>query len=247
MPAPMDDVTLANLALSAIGTRSTISSLSEGSNEANQLALHLTPAKEAILQVARWNFARKQTVLTLLKDATQGQSVPTPWMYEYEYPSDCVQGRFVMPQVQVNLPSAVVGTPTVPTAVGAPVRFLISSDADSSGNPVSVILTNQPQAVFVYTFRAPIALWDGQSVEALRYYLGARVCMALTGDKSQAKAAFDTAANLCKAAAASNGNEGLTIIDTVPDWVKVRGYASDWGYPDGGFFSYGPQALTPIQ
>lgn len=241
-------MTIGNLALSAIGTRSTIASFTEGSAEANAIALHYDPALEAVLQAARWNFARKQALLTVLKDATQGQSVPTPWLYSYAYPSDCTQGRFVMPTVMVNLPSSVVGTPTAPSAVGTAVRFLVSTDVDPNNNQVLVILTNQPQATFVYTARVSNPnLFDGQFVEAFRYYLGARICMQLTGDKTATAAAFKQADALCKAAAASNGNEGLTVIDSVPDWIKARGYASDWGYPEGGFFSYGPQALSPIQ
>lgn len=243
----MDQVTIGNLALSAIGTRSSIASFTEGSAEANAIALHYTPTLEAVLQAARWNFARKQILLTVLKDATQNQAVPTPWLYEYAYPDDCTQGRFVMPQVQVNLPSSVVGTPSVPTALGPTVRFLVSTDVDTNGNDILVILTNQPQALFVYTKRITNPnLFDGQFVEAFRYLLGARICMQLTGQKEQALAAWKVADELCKSAAASNGNEGITVIDNVPDWIRARGYASDWGYPDGGFFSYGPQALSPI-
>ena len=244
----MDQVTLYNLALSAIGTRSSVASLTESSTEAMQLNLHYASALEAILQAARWNFARKQTLLTLLNDATQNQLVPTPWLYEYAYPSDCTQGRYVMPTVQVNIPSAVVGTPSVPTAVGVPVKFLVTTDQDPAGNQILVILTNQPQATFVYTSRVTNPnLFDGQFVEAFRYLLGARVCVALTGDKMMAAAAWKMADTLCRSAAASNGNEGLTVIDAQPDWIRVRGVASDWGYPDGGGFSYGPQALSPIQ
>lgn len=243
----MDQVQIANLALSAIGTRSSIASFTEGSAEANAIALHYTPALEAVLQAARWNFARKQALLTLLNDATLNQPVPTPWVYEYAYPSDCTQGRYLMPSVQVAS-GAVVGTPAIPTALGPAVRWLIGIDNDSNGNAVQVILTNQPQATFVYTARVTNPnLFDGQFVEAFRYYLGARVCMQLNGSKEQALAAFKQADMLCRAAAASNGNEGLTIIDTVPDWIRARGYASDWVFPDGGAFSYGPQALTLIQ
>ena len=47
-------------------------------------------------------------------------------------------------------------------------------------------------------------------------------------------------------AKAKNGNEGVTVIDTTPDWMRVRGYASDWAWPDGGMYTFGPQALTLI-
>ena len=243
----MDQVTLYNLALSAINTRSAVSSINENSTEANNCNLHYLPALEAVLQGARWNFARRQVVMTLLQDATLGQTVPTPWMYEYSIPSDCVAPRYIIPTVQLNFPADIPGIPSAPSSFGPPVRFLVSSDLDANGNPIPVILTNQQAATLVYTSRITNPnMWDGTFVEALRYYLGARICMALTGDKAMAKESFEYAQELVKKAQAINGNEGLTIIDNTPDWMKVRGYASDWGCPDGGYWSYGPANLQMV-
>lgn len=243
-----DQITICNLALSEVGTRSTIASLSEGSAEANTLSLHWDSAVEVLLQKARWNFARQQASLTLLADATQGQAVPVPWLYKYAYPSDCVQGRFVMPSTLVTNPGTTPGVPTAPTAVMPPVRFLVAADVDASGNKSVVILTNQPQAIFVYTGRITNpALFDGQFSDALATYLGARVCMALTGDRAKTDDMLAKANALLKDAAASSGNEGLTIIDNVPDWMRVRGYAADYAYPDGGMYTWGAPALTLIQ
>ena len=242
----MDQTTIYNLALSAIGTRSTVASPTENSAESNALNLHYAPAIESILQAARWNFARRQALLTVLNDATQSQPVPTPWLYEYALPSDCVQARYVMPTIMLNSASSTVGTPSAPTALGPPVKFLMSTDLDTNGNQIMVLLTNQIQATLVYTSRITNPnLFDGSFIEALSVYLGARVCMALTGDKALTKGTYEHAASLCKTAQASNGNEGLTVIDNVPDWMKVRGYASDWGQTDGSF-SYGPSALQQV-
>jgi hypothetical protein len=244
----MDQVTLWNMALQACGTRSTIASVNEGSNEAIALAVQWDNALDCVLAAAHWDFARRQGLLTLLNDATQGQAVPTPWLYEYAYPSDCVQARFIFPQVFVDVPTTTVGTPSAVTGVGSPVRFLVGNDADQQGNDIKVILTNQPQAMAVYTRRVTSpSIWAPQFCHALALYLGSLVCMQITGDKQLALGLFEKADAACKSAAATNGREGLTIIDTIPDWMKVRGYASDWGYPDGGYFSYGPQALTSIQ
>lgn len=243
----MDQVSIYNLALDAIGTRSTVSSPTENSVEAQALSRHYQPCLEAILSAARWNFARKQALLTLIYDATLGQPVPTPWLYEYAQPSDCVQARYIMPTIQVNLPSSIVGTPTSPSAVGPPVKFIKSTDSDPNGNDIVVLLTSQPQATLVYTKRITNPnLFDGNFVEAFRFLLGARVCLSLQGSMERAQGLWKLADALCKEAAASNGNEAITVLDNVPDWIKARGYASDWGYPDGGFFSYGPQALSPI-
>lgn len=238
-------VEIANMALDIIGTRSSIASLSEGSAEANAVARQWSNAVDAVLRAAHWNFARRQLALTLLSDATQGQPVPTPWLYEYAYPSDCLLARFVMPTIQSTLPSAVPGTPSQVVATSAPVKFLVGADFDASGNPVQVILTNQPQATLVYTFRnLNTAMYDAKFVACLAAYLGARICIPLTGDKNMMKMAIEMANQYSREAQTSNGNEGLTVIDHAPDWIRVRGYASDFAYPDGGLYSYGPQALT---
>lgn len=242
-------VSIANMALDVIGTRSTIASLTEGSNESNAISRHWDNAVDAMLRAAHWNFARRQVALTLLQDATQAQPVPTPWLYEYAYPSDCVLMRQLVPQIQIN-PIAPVITATTPAAVasyGPPVRFVMSTDLDFNGNPIEVLLTNQPQALGIYTFRnTNTAMWDPLFVQGFAAYLGARVCLALTGDKTTQRIALQEAQAYATDAQRQNGNEGLTVIDTAPEWMRVRGYASDWGWPDSGMFTYGPQNLTLI-
>jgi hypothetical protein len=243
-------VQIANMALDVIGTRSTIASLTEGSNEANAIARHYDNALDCCLRSAHWNFARKQIPLTLLQDATIGGVVPTPWLYEYAYPSDCVLMRQFIPMIQVGelspgVPGATPNSPAGVAAYGPPVRFLAGTDLDITGNPIEVFLTNQPQAIGVYTFRnTNTQMWDALFVQELAAYLGARVCMSLTGDKAMMKMAFEMAQGFEAKAQSRNGNEGLTVIDSTPDWMRVRGYASDWSWPDGGMYTYGPQALS---
>lgn len=236
-------VDICNLALASVGTRSTITNLNESSAEARQLKLQYPNAVDAILQAAHWNFARAQKALSLLKDATISppDNVPAPWCYEYDFPSDCIQARYIMPQY-VNGPAVVSFT------IGPAVPFLVSTDFDISQNRKKVILTNQPQANLVYTARIDDStLFDGQFVQALAAYLGALVCIPLNGDKTLMKLAWAKADAITKDARASNGNEGLTVNDHVPDWIRVRGYASDWAYPPGSIGYYYPQNLVMVQ
>lgn len=224
-------VDIANLALASIGTRSTIAALTEQSAEGLAVALQYNTCLDAVLSAAHWNFARKQVALSLLKDGslTPPDDVPQPWLYEYAYPTDCVSARYVMPSIASSPNSSTVLSP--PFATGQPVPFIISSDVDSNGQPVKVILCNEPQAVLVYTFRLTIpSLYDAPFVIALSNYIGSRLAMALTGDKTLARTAFEVADRTTKDARASNGNEGITIIDNVPDWIRVRGYEADVGY-----------------
>ena len=241
-------VQICNMALQAAGTRSSIASLDEDSTEANACAAQYDAALEAALQAAHWNFARKQLALTLLKDATTSPPgpVPEPWLYEYAYPSDCVQARYIVPQI-MSEPGLGPSAAPNPFWTGPTVRFLVSSDVDANGNDIKVILTNQPQAVLVYTKRiVNVGLYDGQFVQALANYLAALITLGLTGDRARRDAAFKIANDTITQARASNGNEGITVIDTVPDWMRVRGYLSDWAYPPGSIFWQGPQNLGLI-
>ena len=239
---------IGNLALSSIGTRSTIASLQENSAEARAISLHYQPALNAVLRACHWNFARKQIALGLLQDATATPPgiVPQPWLYEYAYPSDCVQVRYVMPTVD-SMPASAPGAQSVPFYIGSPVPFIVSSDMDAAGNEIKVILTNQPSATLVYTKRVVSpAMFDDHFTDAFAHYLGHRVCLALTGDKEMMKMAFQIADQITKEARATNGNEGLTVMDSIPDWMRVRGYSSDWAFPPGSTFFTAPQALTMI-
>jgi hypothetical protein len=154
--------------------------------------------------------------------------------------------RYLMPMMQVN-PTGLVGSPAQVIARGPAVRFLLSTDTDANGNPVQVILTNQPQATAVYTFRNQnTTMYDALFVQGFSAYLGARICIPLTGDKVAMRNCYQMAQQFTRDAQVTNGNEGLTIIDSMPDWLRVRGYAADWAQPDGGCFMYGPQALSMV-
>lgn len=248
-------VQIANMALDAIGTRSTIASLTEGSNEANAISRHWDNAVDAMLRAAHWNFARKQVPLTLLQATFNGGTVPTPWTHEYAYPSDCVLLRQLVPLIQPTEGAtatadyaATSGAPLSQAAfMGPPVRFVMATDLDINGNPIEVLLTNQPQAIAIYTFRnTNTAMWDALFVQGFAAYLGARICMSLTGDKNTQRMVLSEAQQYANDAQRMNGNEGLTVINQTPDWMRARGYEMDWAWPDGGMFGFGPQALSLI-
>lgn len=243
----MDDVTICNMALGEISARSTIASLTENSKEAKYCNIYYAPARDAVLQAARWNFARKQIALTLYRDATKTppDSVPPPWLYEYVYPSDCIQGRFVLPLFDA-LPGSAGAQPSAPVYRGPPVKYVVSNDTDiTTGADILVILTNQFQAQFIYTKKTVNPnLFDAQFVDALYVTLAAKLCKPLTGKDpskyiAQAKALVD-------AAASSNGNEGLAIQEHTPDWLRARGYLSDYSFPDFFMVDNSPGQMAQV-
>jgi hypothetical protein len=242
-----DQVTIANQALALAGSRNQIANLQENSKEAQAVNLWYNSTRDSLLRAAHWNFARKQIYLSLLNSINNtGQTVPPPWVNEYAYPGDCVAIRYLMPQFQ-SIPGDLPGVPTMPDYIGPPVRFIISADVDANNNDIKVILTNQDTAIGVYTKQITNeSLFDSTFVDAFGALLASRICVQLTGDKALAKSRFDLANGLVREAQKTNGNEGLRIQDVAPDWMRVRGYASDWAFPDGSMYFYGPQALTLI-
>lgn len=124
LPTAPED--LANRALDAIGYTGEdmpIGDMNEGTRAA-RVALRLyEPLRKQLLRAAHWRFARKQTNMLLVQDATIGQPVPGGMNYEYLMPSDCLQVLFVPNQsaqfVQFTTYSATpvtAGTATVTPA-----------------------------------------------------------------------------------------------------------------------------------
>lgn len=241
------EVDIANQALGLIGIGKLIQNLaSEQSTEAKQIRQYYINARDGALSGAHWNFARAQKELTLLRDANVGDTVPRPWSYEYAYPADCAQVRYVLPQTYTSPGQPSTGYPSV-TAMAPPVRFLVAVDQDENGVDRKVILTNEPNAEAVYTrIITNPDLYDALFVRAFAAYLGSMVAMPLTSDLSRAKAAFQIAQTAMVSAQASNGDEGLTVMDHTPDWIAVRGYEADWANPPGSMYVNGPAALTLI-
>lgn len=256
------EVSICNRALQAIGTRTTIASLTETSIEARNCNLIYADTRDEVLQMAYWNFAQKTTYLALLKSApgTPTNSTSTanqwstaypapPWLYEYAYPTDCIQMSKVVQQIQnyyVGTPYTSGGTSTYPYAVGPGSPFKVTTDEDSQSQQQSVILTNQYQAIGVYTMRIiNPGLFGAQFVEALVQALAAKLVLALSGQVALANTKFAQANAIIAQARASDGNEGLTVIDNMPDWITIREDAENlWGVSVGYINPLGPMYGT---
>lgn len=87
-----------------------------------------------------------------------------------------------------------------------------------------VILTNQEFAILNYvTDVTDVNIFDELFYEALYNVLGAQLAMALNGDKTLANLAVARANERIEKARGVDGNEGLTINDVTPDWIRIRG------------------------
>ncbi len=237
----MDDTTVANMALSAIGTRSTIASLSEASTEAQTVQLWYTQTRDALLRKLPWNWARRQVALAVYQAAVgtpenaQGMlpEPPRPWRYSYAWPADCLSARYILPlgPNSGNSPS-----PPLTSASNAvpyptrtpPIKFLVAGDRDTGNNPLKVILTDKALAVLVYTGMVNDPnIWDQNFIDAMVGRLAQRISYALSGDKTLTKLAIAVGAQAESDAEAQNGNEGISVNIWTPDWLTARGPYAD--------------------
>ncbi len=111
--------------------------------------------------------------------------------------------------------------------------------------PQRVILCNQEFATLVYVQNVTEPnLFDDLFQDAFVSVLGARLCLALSGDKALTKGLIDLANAAIEEARTQDGNEGLTINDITPDWIRIRGITSNaysgpyLGYDWGGMWPY---------
>lgn len=263
------EVDIANRSLSSIGTRSTIASLDENSNEAIQAKLLFDPTRDEIMRLAPWNCSTNFANLSLICAAPgtpenpvvgtpnwQKGIPPPPWVYEYDYPSDCLRTLYIVPQFPTGFASGIPITTALTGGApsfwnGPPVRFKVAIDQiGPDGKPASppagldtkVILTNQQQPILCYVKRVTNPdVWDPLYQEAVVAALASKLVIALTGDKALANLKVAEANQRIVIARQGDGNEGLTVNDISPDWMRIRGISYPvWEYSPNILFDWGP-------
>lgn len=228
-------IALCNQSLLAIGAQAQISSFDEGSTEANACAQIYTTQMTALFSSAHWNFARRQLILTQLKAAFINGSPstnppPTGWAYEYAYPGDCVQIRWLfstpLQQNQSN-PGSTVGI--AGCAALGPQQFQVGLDLDEQQNKIRVILTNAPMAQVVMTeYLEDVSLWDSSFYQAAVATMAAFLVNPLGRNRALFADQVKIASQIIQQARVSDGNEGFTDQDHLPDWMQVRNQGWNW-------------------
>lgn len=133
--------------------------------------------------------------------------------------------------------------PPASFSIGSPVRFLVATDTNVAGNDSTVILTNQPNALLVYTKQITNPdLFDSQFQEALVAALAAKLVPALQLNMNLMKAQVALAERIINEARVTNGNEGPEVMNLIPDWIRARGV----GYGDGyaGYYFQGWDSMA---
>jgi len=129
MPIGFDKVVISNMALSRIGSKSTIESLTEETVAARVCRLWYDAARRASLEAFNWSFARKSGLL-----APHSVAAPSNrWVYRYIYPSDCVAPRLIENPLGVEADA-------------------VSYEVETAGNETLSIVTDQETPYLIYTF-----------------------------------------------------------------------------------------------
>lgn len=241
-------LSIINRALLSMGSQSQVSSINEGSPQANAAATLFTPTFESLARSAPWNCLRNQATLSLIAaaqgtpenpDGTTLPLPPVPWLYSYAQPSDCLQVRYLVP----SLPSPTSGVPLFSVDTGAPtwlpygqqISYAVAYAVDANNNPINIILTNQSQAIAVYTVNQPNPqIWDSLFQQAMVASLAAFFVPALSLNMQLMQAQITLADRLIDLARVRDGNEGVTSMDHTPDWVRARSGATGAYWRNGG-------------
>lgn len=249
MPANTSVTSLCNRALLALGGKTQISSLNENSAQANACNLLFSPTYQSIARSAWWNCLQKQSTLSLISAAANTPENPTgtppfpqtPWLYSYLLPSDCLKARSVLPTLPAQ---STGGVPMTTAEIAAPIwlqgmrqiPFKIAYGADANGNPKTIVLTNQAQALLNYTVDSENpAIWDSQFQAAFVAALAAFLVPALSLHMGLMQANVSMAERMIAEARASDGNESTNTQDNLPDWMRARAGGSGGWYQNNWY------------
>lgn len=131
---------------------------------------------------------------------------------------------------------------TTGSGVGATFNLISSNIGDQR-----VILTNQEFAILNYVKQVTDTnVFDTLFQSALQNILGAQLAMILIGDKNLANQALVNANNAILEARKADANEGLTVNDFTPDWIRIRGINYSDGYVSGPYSGFDWGSTWPL-
>jgi len=203
---------ICNQALVAIGSQAQIRDLTQDSVEAQACNAVYSFVTDWCLSMTNWNFARKTSSLTKTKtSATSGTwnvlSSPSPaWKYEYTLPSDFIKAIYI-----TN--SENDGT----KFQGNPQRFVITNDT------LPVLLTDTDGAILIYTARIGEQYWPAHFIRLAVSAVAWHVAGTVTGQKDLVQYFDSITTRMFMIAEQINREEGLSMIDTTPEWIQAIG------------------------
>lgn len=198
-----DKVAIWNQAISACGSKSSISTDDENSKAANLCRQWYPTVLDAVLKAGDWPSARKYVTLALKAERnfnnTWTDTDPAPgWKYAYAQPADLLAPRHLTTYARFD-------------------RAWLT-DANT-------IVTNQEQAVLCYMFRQEdVTKWDNGLERAVILGLGAAICLALTGTRTWADRLETQATEALLLGQTESANETDFTQEPLAEWFAARDY-----------------------
>lgn len=196
----LDEVAIANQAFGHLGSKSTIESFDELSEEADQAKLWYAQARDQVLEAYDWTFARKETVLSLHGDAPTSR-----WGFRYSLPSDCLRPRYI------------------PNPLGRKAPVIPYELAMSLDGSTKTLMTDLEEASLVYTFpQTNAALYSVSFVSALSRLLASLCAFSLTGKLDVERTQLQLYNSIILAAGAANANSEGQDQPREAEWIEGR-------------------------
>lgn len=228
--AAADILNIWNNAISSIGVKSSIASLTEQSAEAAACALNYPTMIKRFIRETDWNCCRLTVALT---DITTTFAPPTRWAYRYSFPANCQRIW------RMQNPTGFLW------AYPAPLQgFEVAIDLDPASTPVntptSYIYSNYTSlsaVIGAYAYDTTNgyyeALFDASMADAASWALAAEVAGALTGNAGIMQNARAEATRSLAEARAASANESSPNSMDVPqaESLSVRGFDIYAGLP----------------
>ncbi len=205
----VSDTGIVNMALSHVGSRSTVENFrTEKTEEAVQARIWYDYSRQLILETYDWNFARKRAGLALHGDViseTATDPMAGVWGFRYQYPADCVKARKIQ-------------NPNAPP--GNAIRFAIETSLDGEEK---TILTNMEDAVLVYTFdQKATELFSALFVLGFSHLLASLMAWSLTGKRKVGLDQFTLYQSVLPTATAADANEAVEGAPREAEWIRGR-------------------------
>lgn len=212
-------VDICNIALSNLGSRAQITSISppDGTVEAGYCARFYPIARKEALDQHAWTWSKKRALLAPVTNPSE------TWLYAYAVPSDCLSPLRVLQQ---NTARDIFTYPFGPFFTADDYQLFTergSADFQVEGD---VLLTNEPDAVLLYTrditdttkFSASFTTYLADLLSA---YLAGPIVKGESGAKTSATWR-KVAAQVMKEAAVQDANSSSERAEHMPAHLRAR-------------------------
>ena len=211
-------ISLANTALFRCSAKATLSTLTDGSPEANACALFLPVAIGAMLTAYPWRFAKRIGVLT-----AEPASTNPLWANEFTKPTDCLK---VLGILDPSIPSRAYGHLSDLFEQGMPF-----DEGYSANGPVlwANLAWREPGGVppslsCSYTSSAPTPIqWPNPFWQLVTWALAAEIAIPVTSNGQIAAQMREGIEAAMQTAIMADNPRRFQSTDYVPDWIAVRG------------------------